>query len=207
MKNEYIIRLERNEERRAVEELVRESFWNVYRPGALEHFVLHLLRDDERFVPELNVVMEQDGRLIGHSAAVRGEVCLDGGGKLPVLTLGPICVANDLKRQGYGKALLDDVLARAAKLGFGAVCFEGNIDFYGHSGCVQASEFGLRYHGVPEGEVAEFFLAKELIPGYLAGVSGEYAPPAVYMVSEEAAEEFDRGFAPREKLKLPGQLF
>lgn len=206
-KNDVIIRPEKPEEKREVEKLVRESFWNVYRPGALEHFVLHRLREDERFVPELNVVMEQSGRLIGHSACVRGEVQPDGGGVLPVLVLGPICIANNWKRQGYGKMLLDEVMRRATALGFGAMCFEGNIGFYGHSGFVPASEFGLRYHGMPEGVEADFFLAQELIPGYLAGASGEYAPPEVYLVDEAAAEEFDAGFAPLEKLKLPGQLF
>lgn len=169
--------------------------------------MLHCLRDDARFVPELNLVMELDGRLIGQAAGVRGELPLDAGGVLPMLVLGPICVVNDLKRQGYGKLLLDYWLERAAELGFGAVCFEGNIDFYGHSGLVRASEFGLRYHGMPDGVVADFFLVQELVPGYLAGASGEYAPPDVYLVDEAAAEEFDAGFAPLEKLKLPGQLF
>ena len=59
-KNDYIIRLERKEEQREVEFLVRESFWNVYRPGCLEHYVLNQLRDDADFIPELNFVMEKE---------------------------------------------------------------------------------------------------------------------------------------------------
>jgi RimJ/RimL family protein N-acetyltransferase/predicted N-acetyltransferase YhbS len=204
---ECVIRAEGPEDYRAVEELVRESFWNVYRPGASEHFVIHVLRDDPAFVMELDVVMELDGRLIGQNMFMRTVIDVDGGGTKEVLTMGPICVANDLKRQGYGKALLDRCLEMAASMGFGAVLFEGNIGFYGKCGFDYASKFGIRYHDLPEGADASFFLCKELVPGYLDGVRGVYQTPAGYYVDDGDVEEFDRGFPPREKLKLPGQLF
>ena len=92
------------------------------------------------------------------------------GRTIPVLTMGPICIANDLKRQGYGKALLDYSLEKASALGFGAVLFEGNIDFYGKSGFDYASKFDIRYHDLPEGADASFFLCKELEEGYLDGI-------------------------------------
>ena len=79
--------------------------------------------------------------------------------------MGPICIKNEYKRKGYGKILLDYSLEKAAELGCGALCFEGNIDFYGKSGFRQASEYGIHYHGLPEGEDASFFLCKELVPG------------------------------------------
>lgn len=202
-----IIRNERADERRAVETLVREAFWNVYRPGCLEHYVLHCLRDDAAFVPELNFVMEKDGRLIGQNIFVRAVINTDDGGELPIMTMGSICIAPEFKRQGYGKVLLDYSLEKAAELGAGALCFEGDINFYGKSGFDFASKFGIRYHGLPEGEDASFFLCRELIPGYLDGVSGEYATPQGYFVDENEAEEFDRLFPPKEKLPLPGQLF
>lgn len=87
------------------------------------------------------------------------------------------------------------------------MCFEGNIAFYGKSGFREASEFGIRYHGLPEGEDASFFLCKELIPGYLDEVTGEYTTPEGYLVDETAVEEFDRQFPTKEKKKLPGQIF
>ena len=206
-KNDCIIRLERKDEHREIENLVRESFWNVYRPGYLEHYVLHTLRDDEAFVPELDFVMELDGRLIGQNMFMRAEIKADDGRDIPIMAMGPICITPELKRKGYGKTLLDFSLKKAQELGCGAVCFEGNIDFYGKSGFVQASEFAIRYHGLPEGEDASFFLCKELIPGYLDGISGEYAPPQGYFVDEAEAEEFDKEFPVKEKLKLPGQIF
>ncbi len=206
-KNDYIIRLERKEEYREVENLVRESFWNVYRPGCLEHFVLNQLRDDEAFVPELDFVMEMNGKLIGQNMFMKAEIAADDGRSIPIMTMGPICISQEYKRQGYGKILLDFSLEKAAELGCGAVCFEGNVDFYGKSGFTFASEYGIRYHGLPEGEDASFFLCKELVPGYLDGITGEYATPQGYFVDEDEAEAFDKEFVYKEKLKLPGQLF
>lgn len=209
-KDDIIIRFERPDEQRAVETLVRDSFFNVYRPGCLEHFVLHRLRNDPAFVPELNFVMEKDGALIGQNVFVRAGIQTDSGTTLPILTMGPISIAPELKRRGYGKRLLDFSLERAQSLGFGAVCFEGNIDFYGKSGFTFARCFGIRYHGLPEGEDDSFFLCRELIPGYLDGITGEYATPKGYFVSEdepEAFAEYEATFPYREKLKLPGQLF
>lgn len=202
-----IIRLEKKEEQRAVENLVRESFWNVYRPGCLEHYVLNQLRSDSAFVPELNFVMEKDGELIGQNMFMKAAIGSDDGTTVDICTMGPICIAPEFKRKGYGKILLDYTLEKAMEYGFKAVCFEGNIDFYGKSGFRPASEFGIRYHGMPEGEDASFFLCKELVPGYLDNVSGEYATPSGYFVDENEAEEFDKEFLAKEKLKLPGQLF
>lgn len=205
-KNDYIIRLERKEEYRETENLVRDTFWNVYRPGCLEHYVLNRLRADKAFVPELDFVMERDGKLIGQNIFVKAVIKTDNGTELPIMTMGPICIAPEYKRKGYGKILLDFSLEQAAKLGCGALCFEGNIDFYGKSGFSYASEFGIRYHGLPKGADSSFFLCKELIPGYLTGVSGEYATPQGYFVDLNDAEEFDKAFPYKEKLKLPGQL-
>ena len=207
MENNYIIRLEKKEDCGAVENLVRESFWNVYCPGCSEHYVIHMLRDDPAFVKELDFVMEQDGRIIGQNMFMKTIIEADDGRTIPVLTMGPICIANDLKRHGYGKALLDYSLEKAAALGFGAVLFEGNINFYGKSGFDYASKFDRRSHDLPEDADSSFFLCKELKEGYLDGVSGVYQTPKGYYVGDADVEEFDKQFPYKEKLKLPGQIF
>ena len=148
-KNDYTIRLEKKEDYREVENLVREAFWNVYRPGCSEHYVIHVLRDDPAFVKELDFVMEQNGELIGQNMFMRAHMDADDGRVIPVLTMGPIGIAPAYKRQGYGKKLLDYALEKAAAMGFGAVLFEGNIGFYGHSGFRYARSFGIRYHDLP----------------------------------------------------------
>ena len=208
----YSIRVEEERDYSTVESLVRESFWNVYRPGCTEHYVLHRLRSNPDFIPELAFVMEADGKIIGQNVFVKAQITKSNGIAFPILTMGPICIANKYKRKGYGKILLDYSLEKAKDLGYGAVCFEGNIDFYGKSGFDYASKFGIKYHGLPEGMAADFFLCKELQAGYLDGITGVYATPAAYFVAEENPEDFEkfeREFNlknPLEKLKLPGQL-
>ena len=209
MKNDIIIRRETENDRSAVEALIREAFWNVYRPGCYEHYVIHRLRDDPAFVPELDLVMEKDGVLIGQNMFMRAVIRADDGREIPIMTMGPICVDPAIKRQGYGKLLLERSLELAAGLGCGALCFEGNIRFYGTCGFTYASTFGIRYHGLQEGEDASFFLCRELKEGYLDGVRGEYATPEGYFCAErepEAFARFDAQFPPKEKKKLPGQL-
>ena len=210
--NNYSIRVEEERDYSTVESLVRQAFWNVYRPGCTEHYVLHHLRNCQDFIPELAFVMEADGKIIGQNVFVKAQITKSNGTAFPILTMGPICIANEYKRKGYGKILLDYSLEKAKALGYGAVCFEGNIDFYGKSGFDVASKFGIKYHGLPEGMAADFFLCKELKSGYLDGITGVYATPEPYFVAEENPEDFEkfeREFNlknPLEKLKLPGQL-
>ena len=202
-----IIRPELESDFRNVENLIRESFWNVYRPGCSEHYVMHVLRSDPAFVKELDFVMEKDGVLIGQNMFMKTVINADSGSDVDVLTMGPICITPDLKRKGYGKYLLDFCLEKATELGYGAVLFEGNIGFYGNCGFTYASEFGIRYHDLPEGADSSFFLCRELIPGYLKGITGVYQTPKGYYVDDSDVEAFDKAFPPKKKLKLPGQIF
>ncbi len=204
--NDILIRLETPADHREVEFMIREAFWNVYRPGCSEHYVMHVLRDDPAFVKELDFVMEKDGRLIGQNMFMKTVIDADDGRQITVLTMGPICITPERKRQGYGSILLAYSVEQAAALGYGALLFEGNIGFYGRCGFTYASRFGIRYHDLPEDADASFFLCRELIPGYLDGVTGVYQTPPGYYVDDAAVAAFDRGFPPKIKRKLPGQL-
>lgn len=202
-----IIRHETKDDYRNVENLTRESFWNVYRPGCTEHYVLHCYRNDPAFVPELDFIMELDGKLIGQIIFVRSEIDCDDGHRLPIMTFGPIGIAPEYKRRGYGKRLLDYSMEKARKMGAGALAITGNILFYGKSGFVPAKTKNIRYADDPD---ADYFLIKELIPGFLNGVSGSYKDPEGYFVCEkdpEAFERFEATFPKKEKQKLPGQIF
>lgn len=204
--NDIIIRREAPDDYAAVENLVREAFWNVYRPGCNEHYLLHRFRGDPDFVPELDLLMEKNGQLIGHIMYVRAHIETGDGARLPVMTFGPMSIHPDFQRQGYGKYLLDRSMEKALELGAGALCIEGNIGFYGKSGFVTAGSRGIRCHGVPEGLDAPHFLLRELKEGFLSGVTGVYYTPEGYFADDEAAEQFDRGFPSKVKLRLPGQL-
>lgn len=206
MKNEYTIRKETAADYRAVENLTREAFWNVYRPGCTEHFVLHQFRDRPEFVKELDLCLETAGQIIGHVMFVRAEIAADDGRILPIMTFGPISIHPDFQRRGYGKILLDYALEKAAQMGVGAVCMEGNIAFYGNCGFDIASKSGIHYYAEPREAVVPYFLLKQLQEGFLDGVTGIYRTPAGYFVDDAEAEAFDRQFPPKVKRKLPGQL-
>ena len=173
----------------------------------MEHYVLHCYRDDPAFVPELDFVMELNGELIGQVIYVRSEIDCDDGRKVPIMTFGPLGIAPAYKRQGYGKQLLDYSMEKAKEMGAGALAITGNIDFYGKSGFVPAKIKGIRYADDPE---ADYFLIKELTPGFLDGISGTYKDPVGYFVCEkdpEGFERFEATFPKKEKRKLTGQLF
>ena len=200
------IRHETESDNRAVENLTREAFWNVYRPGCMEHYVLHCFRTDPAFVPELDLVMELDGTLIGHIMYARSEIACSDGRALPIMTFGPISIAPEYKRQGYGKCLLDYSMGKAKDMGAGALAITGNILFYGKSGFVPAKSKGIRYADDPD---ASYLLIKELTPGFLSGISGTYKDPEGYFVCERDPDgfaQFEVTFPEKEKQKLPGQL-
>lgn len=206
-RNDIIIRQEEEKDYKTTENLVREAFWNVYCPGCKEHYVLHRYRNDPAFVKELDFVMEKNGKMIGQIIYVRSELICDDGKKLPVMTFGPISIAPDYKRKGYGKMLLDFSMERAKRAGAGALIITGNIDFYGKSGFVPAKTVGITYFDDPD---ADYLLIKELKSGFLNGVKGSYKDPSGYFVCEENPEEFERfeaTFPAKQKLKLPDQLF
>lgn len=206
MKTGIVIRNERKDDYPVVENLVREAFWNVYRPGCSEHYVLHAFRSREDFVPELSFVMEKDGRIIGQVMSARAFIQKDDGVALPVMTLGPLCIHPDYKRQGLGLMLLKHSLKKAAAMGAGAVCLEGASDFYGKAGFVVASTLDIHYWAEAKEAVVPYFLCKELKEGYLDGVRGTYHTPEGYFVKDDDVEKFDAGFPFKEKRVLPGQL-
>jgi predicted N-acetyltransferase YhbS len=233
------IRLEQPKDYREVENLTREAFWNVYRPGCTEHFVLNQYRTNPDFIPELDFVMEEDNRIIGHVMFSKASLTPDpspmgegsddpsqqemhttplphregqGGGSFPSWTFGPISIHPDYKRKGYGLKLLQYALEKAREMGVGFICMEGNIDFYKHAGFCLASKFNIHYHDFPKDAEVPFFLAQELIPGWLKenGITeATYCPPKGYFVADEnpeAFEAYEATFPKKVELRLPGQL-
>lgn len=210
MTQNIIIRHECESDYRIVENLTREAFWNVYRPGCTEHYVLHHYRQNPDFIPELDFVMECDGVLMGQVIFSKAELIADDGSTIPVLTFGPISIGPEYKRKGYGLKLLRYALGKAKELGYGAVFMEGNIEFYKHAGFVLASSLHIHYHGEDRNSEVPYFLGLELQEGYLGGVEATYHTPKGYFIAEEdpeGFEKFDAEFPEKEKKVLPGQLF
>lgn len=205
MKN-YIIRRETEKDYRAVENLTREAFWNVYRPGCYEHYVLHHFRDNEDYVPELSTVIELDGRIIAHIMYSRAKIACDDGSRLPIMVFGPVSVHPDFQKMGYGCLLIRHTLAEAKRMGCGAVAITGSPVYYARFGFEDARGKGIYYSGLDRNTPTPFFMVLELEKGYLSGISGTYADPQGYNVNPEEVERFDVLFSPKVKMRLPGQL-
>ena len=206
------IRLEQTKDFREIENLTREAFWNVYRPGCTEHYVLNQYRTNPDFIPELDFVMEEGDKIIGHVMFSKAEIMLDDGTPYPSWTFGPISIHPDYKRKGYGLKLLQYALEKAKEMGIGLLQMEGNIEFYKHAGFDLAKKMKIHYHAEPRDAEVPYFLAQELIPGWLKSngiTEATYQPPKGYFVADEnpeAFEAYEATFPPKVKLRLPGQL-
>lgn len=202
--NDYIIRPEKKEEEFYVENMTREAFWNVYRPGCEEHYVLHQIRKDPCFIPELNLVVEYKGHIIAHVVYVNCRIIRDNGEKYPILSFGPICVQPGCRFRGVGSYLMNYSLNKAKEMGFKACTVLGNPKFYSHFGFECSEKYGIYFEDMED--FFPHFQILELEKGSLNGIRGRFYEPKVYYQPKEAIEEFDRLFVPKEKLKLPGQL-
>lgn len=200
------IREEQRDDFEKVENLTRDAFWKIYRPGRFENGALYDYRKDSGFVPELSLVMEIKGEIIGHVMYAWSHIDADNGRKIRMMTLGPISIHPDYQHKGFGKKLLNHSMEIAKKLGAGCLLVCGNIEFFGKCGFIPAIEKGIRYADDPE---ATYLLCKELDEGFLDGITGSYREPElnfVAMRNPEAFEKYDAEFPPKEKLVLPGQL-
>ena len=178
--NPILIRREMPGDYREVENLTREAFWNVYRPGCDEHYIVHILRNHEDFIPELDLVMEKEGRIIGHILYMRAEICADGGRVVPVMSFGPISIAPDEQRKGYGKVL--SMKAWRARRRWAQVrsALRETLPSMGIAALPSPGRGNPLLCGTRAGD-RSLFLLRELKPGYLDGVTGVYRPSEGYL--------------------------
>ena len=203
MTNDLIIRTETEKDYKTAENVTREAFWNVYRPGCLEHYVLNQFRSNKDFIPQLSFVLEKDGKVIGHIMYAKAYIELEDGAKMPIMTFGPFSILPQYRGKGYGAYLLTYSMEQAVKMGAKALAITGDINFYGRFGFVLAKTKNVFYKADPD---ADYFLIKELEQGLITGIKGYYTDPDGYFVDETEAEIFDAQFAPKQKLILPTQL-
>lgn len=205
-KNNCIIRLETKSDWNEVEILTRESFWNKYRPGCSEHYVLHQFRNRLDFVKELDYVIEEDERIVAHIMYCKSEIMCDDGRIISITTFGPVSVLPECQGKGYGSELIRFTMKKALELGCGAIAITGNPDYYHRFGFVSGHSMHIYYAAVSRNEETPYFMVKELQSGYLTGITGTFKDPDGYVVEEADVEEFDVNFSTKEKKKLPGQL-
>lgn len=196
------IRNETPADYRAVEELIRRSFWNQYVPGCHEHYLAHIIRPHRDFLPELDLVLELDGEIIASVMYTRARLVDESGEEKSILTFGPFCTAPEYQRQGYGKRLLEESLARAELLGGEAVVIFGSPANYVSRGFQSCKKYQVSLEG---GTYPAAMLVKELKPGVLAGRKWTYVQSPAFDFDEGEAEAFDRQFEPMEKGWQPSQ--
>lgn len=201
------IRLEQPQDYREVENLIREAFWNVYQPGCVEHYLMHQLRKDPCFVPEMDYVVEEDGRVVAQIAYAKGTYQPDQGEEQPLLLFGPVGVLPEYQGKGYGSALIRFTLDRAKELGWPAVVITGNPDYYSRFGFEPAGKYGIHHAMVARGEEFPVFQIKVLDPSRLPPAPGTYRDPGCYETSPKEVEEFDHQFPEKKKEVRPGQLW
>jgi putative acetyltransferase len=200
---EIIIRNETPDDFREVEELTRKAFWNVNVPGCDEHYLAHILRSHEDFLPELDFVAEtHDGEIVGNVMYTKSALIDEDGNRMETLTFGPISVLPAYQRMGVGKALLEHSFKKAVELGYPAIVIFGDPDNYVSRGFKSCRKYNVR---TENGSFPTAMLVKELKEGALSGKKWIYRESPAYEYTSSEAEEFDRQFEPMKKEFRPSQ--
>ena len=200
------IRLENEKDYFEVENLTREAFWNVYRPGCFEHLVIHKLRDDKCFVKELDYVIEKEGKIIANIVYAKGNLKLENGEDKEILLFGPVSVLPEYQKQGYGEKIIRYTMNKAKELGFDEIVITGNPNYYKKYGFESASKHNIFYEGIDKKEEAPFFMICILNEEKFNIATGVYSDPECYNVDKKELEEFDKKFPFKIKEKREGQL-
>ena len=196
------IRNERESDYKNVEDITRKAFYNVYVPGCMEHYLVHIMRGHEDFIPELDFVIEVDGQTVGNIMYTKSKLTDKGGTEKEIVTFGPVSILPKYQRKGYGKMLIEHSLKRAAELGYEAVVIMGSPANYVGSGFQCCRKYNVC---VEKGKYPAAMLVKELKPGALDGRLWFYSDSPVMNVDEREAQAFDDGLEKMEKKWMPSQ--
>ncbi len=200
-----IVRLEQKSDYRATENLTREAFWNVYKPGADEHYFVHKMRSHPDFIPELAFVLELNDEIIGNIMYTKAWLEDEDGNRKEILSFGPLCIAPEYQRQRLGKILIEHSFNVARGLGYDVNINFGNPGNYVSRGFVSCKKKNVSF--VREGNYPTALLVCELVPGALDGKKWMYIPSSAADCCDdtEAVEVFDKGFPEKEKKWMPSQ--
>ena len=200
--NKIVMRNERWEDYRKVEELHKKAFWNVYVPGCSEHYLAHILRDHSDFIPELDYVCEVNGRIIANVMYTKSKLTDEQGNYKEILTFGPISVSPEFQRKGIGKALLKKTFDESVKLGYKAIIIFGSPGNYVGSGFKSCKKYNVC---LEDGIFPTALLVKELDSGFFDGRKYFFHESPAFEIDENAVNEFDKDFEPMEKAFQPSQ--
>jgi len=197
-----IIRNEKEEDYRAVEELTREAFWNLYVPGCAEHFVLRSLRNSRDFIPELDFIAEKEGQIVGQIAYSRGIIKDKHGAEKEVISFGPVSVLPAFQKQGIGSALIIHTINLARAMGYPAICIYGDPRYYSRFGFRCAEKYEIK---TADDKFAVALQVLELKQGVLNYMSGRFIESDAFQVDPKKLTEYDSTFLYKEKAETDSQ--
>lgn len=138
------LRIEQSSDYHETENITREAFWNHYSPGCDEHYLLHIMRNHPKFVPELDIVAEHNNKIVGNVVCLKSFIMADDGNQYEVLSLGPISVLPEYQQQGIGGRMIALTKKLASEMGFRAILLCGDPDYYLRQGFIPAETLGIR---------------------------------------------------------------
>lgn len=196
------IRNEKESDYQAVEDMTRKAFYNLYVPGCIEHYLVHIMREHEDFIPELALVIERDGRVIANIMYTKAKLIDMDKNEKQVLTFGPISVLPEYQRQGYGKMLMDYSFEKAVSMGYDTVVIFGNPGNYVGRGFKSCKKYDVC---LEEEKYPAAMLVKELRTGVLDGRKWTYCGSPVMNIDEEKARLFDESLERLQEETRPSQ--
>ena len=202
MEQNIIIRREEQKDYDLVEKLTRQAFYNLYVEGCVEHYLVHVMREHEDFIPELDFVLERTGHVIGNIMYTKAKLVDENGIEKEILTFGPVSILPDYQRMGYGKMLMEHSFQAAMQLGYDVIVIFGSPSNYVSRGFKSCKKYGVC---VENGKYPAAMMVKELCPHVLDGHKWIYHDSPVMAISEEEAERYDATLEPMEKKYLPSQ--
>jgi predicted N-acetyltransferase YhbS len=203
-RKDVVLRCEAISDYRTVEELTRKAFWNHHVPGCDEHYLLHIMRKADTFIPELDIVAEVDGKIVGNIVYTKAKIVDYNGEYHDVISFGPISVLPAFQGKGIGRILIEHTTTLAKEIGYTAILIYGDPDYYSRFDFVAAENYKIR---TSDNMYAVPLQVLELCPGALSNTSGRFLEDEIYEIDEMAAKEFDKEFSPKESLSgLPTQI-
>lgn len=135
------------------------------------------IRTTQNFVPQLSIVAEEHGEVVGHLLMSKAEI-IEGEKRHEVIVLAPIAVRPDYQKQGVGKQLIHEGLKRCKELGYYIVLLIGHPSYYPKFGFKPARQYGLELNQfeVPN----EVFMVCELRKDELKNIKGELKYPSAF---------------------------
>jgi len=196
------IRHEEETDYKRVEEITRKAFRNLYIPGCIEHYLVHVMRSHKDFLPELDLVIEVDNQIIGNIMYTKAKLIDESGEEQEILTFGPVCIMPEYQRMGYGKTLIEHSFTKAAALGYNVIVIFGNPNNYVSLGFKSCKKYNIC---LENGTYPAAMMVKELKPKALDGRKWVYYESLVMKIDEKEAGRFDESLEKMEKKFQPSQ--